>query len=269
MLWHELSWPQIEKIDKQKPVVVPLGSTEQHGLHLPVFVDTIQVTAIAKAAQEQLNDRALFTPALWLGSSHHHLDFPGTLSISPSLYSEVIKDMTRSILKAGFKRIFFLNGHGGNQTPIAQALSELVATDDTADAANLATASWWQVGAQAMDGKKQGMDSPALSHACEYETSVTLFLRPDLVHLEKAIDEPDWVSNNWVELSTKPGGRVSVFHRFARMTEPGSLGLPSAASSAKGEKIFNGVVDQIVSFINDFSQWPLAPVRKNKPKKEN
>src|SRR5262249_6340820 len=74
--WHEQSWPGIEKIDKTLPVIVPLGSIEQHGKHLPLCVDTVQVTAVAERAEKPLGDKAIFLPPLWLGSSDHHKDFP-------------------------------------------------------------------------------------------------------------------------------------------------------------------------------------------------
>ncbi|MCA9427968.1 MAG: creatininase family protein, partial [Candidatus Omnitrophica bacterium] len=123
MLWHEQRWTQLEKMDKDTPVLIPLGSCEQHGHHLPVYVDTIQVTAIAERAEKALGKKVLLLPTLWLGSSHHHLDFPGTVSVLPSLYSQMIKSVANCILDAGFKRLLFLNGHGGNKVPAAQALS--------------------------------------------------------------------------------------------------------------------------------------------------
>src|SRR5215213_6629787 len=110
MQWSELDWPTIQDLNKGVPVVVPLGSIEQHGLHLPLCTDTCQVSNIAERAEQRLAESALFLPTLWLGSSHHHLDFPGTLSIRPSLYSRMIQELTTSILSAGFRRLFFLNG---------------------------------------------------------------------------------------------------------------------------------------------------------------
>src|SRR5436853_507194 len=84
MLWHEQSWPQIQTIDKKMPVVIPLGSCEQHGHHLPLFVDSMEVTAIAQRVEEKLRERILLLPTLWLGHSDHHKDFPGTISVPAS-----------------------------------------------------------------------------------------------------------------------------------------------------------------------------------------
>ena len=83
MLWHEKKWPEIENLSKDLPVISPLAACEQHGHHLPVFVDAIQVTEIAEQVEQNMADQVLLLPTFWLGSSHHHKDFPGTISLSP------------------------------------------------------------------------------------------------------------------------------------------------------------------------------------------
>ena len=255
MLWHEQSWPAIQKLDKQTPVVVPLGSCEQHGHHLPLFVDTMQVTGIAEGVHAKLADKILLTPTLWLGASDHHKDFPGTISVSPSLYSQMIESVTLSILRAGFRRILFLNGHGGNEIPAAQALTELVGKLDDADAACLAFNSWWKLGQAALVPPAHGLVSPVITHACEWETSLMLFLRPDLVK-QNLIDPKlaplpaAWHTGRW------SGGKISVYHRFHRLTAAGHLGNPQIATPEKGKSMFNALVNEIADFLENFATWP-------------
>jgi creatinine amidohydrolase len=260
MLWHEKSWSAIEAISKETPVVVPLGACEQHGKHLPVFVDTIQVSAIAERVEKRLSDRILLTPALWLGSSHHHLDFPGTISVRPSLYSQVVAEIARSILAAGFRRIFFFNGHGGNEVPASAGLTDLIATDDRAASCYLTFASWWQVGREALEPKHHGLTTPAISHACEYETSMLLFLRPELVDQSQAKPAAPALDSSWYR--SDQGGRVKVFRRFHRLTAAGSMGDPSAGSAEKGKSMMDAVVNDVVAFLEDFAKWPELPVLK-------
>ena len=255
MLWHELSWPLVESASKELAVVIPLGSCEQHGRHLPLFVDSIQVTAIAEKVEQRLHDRIYLTPTLWLGSSHHHLDFPGTISVRPSLYSEMIKDVARSVIAAGFTRIFFLNGHGGNEVPGAAALSDLIATDDRAESCYLGFGSWWQVGRDAMEPKRHGMTTPTITHACEYETSMMLVLRPDLVKLENAAKIQPPLSSPW-------RAKVGVHRRFHRLTPSGNSGDPTAATVEKGKSLFDAVVEDVTNFLTDFATWPALPVLK-------
>jgi len=261
MLWHEQSWPTIEALDKNLPVMIPLGSLEQHGKHLPLFVDSMQVESVAREAEKRLADRVLLLPTLWLGCSEHHLDFPGTVSVQPSLYSEIIKSVTRSILRAGFKRVCFMNGHGGNDTPGAQALAEMVGENDEADEVYLIFTSWWQIARPAIVPEKVGTVAPSITHACEYETSMMLFLRPDLVHKDRAIERPPALTNEWIH---SPGGaRVRMFRRFHRLTPSGSMGKPTDGTEQKGKAIHEAVVGEIVAFIQDFATWPPLPPIKS------
>jgi len=258
MLWHELSWPALDKVDREIPVVIPLGSCEQHGRHLPVFVDSIQVTAIAEQVEKKMSRKILLTPTLWLGSSHHHRDFPSIISLPPSLYTQMIQQVATCILDIGFRRIFFLNGHGGNETPGSQALTELVNLNDQANDAYLVFASWWKLGSDALAPAKHGMKTENLSHACEYETSFTLFLRPDLVKLAEARDTPPVIDNKWFS-SERLSGKVAVFRRFSRFTAAGNYGKPSAATAEKGRAMFEGIVGEVGAFLKDFAAWPALP----------
>jgi creatinine amidohydrolase len=254
MLWHEQTWPTIKSLDKNVPVVCPLGSLEQHGHHLPLFVDSMQVSEVARLAEQRLGDRALFLPTQWLGCSEHHLDFPGTVSVPASLYSDMVKSMARCVLRAGFKRIFFLNGHGGNEVPGAQALTEYVGENDEADDALLAFASWWHVGQKAIEPEKHGLTTPFISHACEYETSMMLAIRPDLVRQDLIKDAKPAVDNAWWQ--SEYGGRVKVFRRFRRLTAAGSMGSAGSASADKGRSMLEAVVTDVTAFLTEFATWP-------------
>lgn len=271
MLWHELTWQQVAAADKNLPVVVPLGSLEQHGPHLPLLVDAIQVDEIARRVERQLADQMLLLPTLWLGSSHHHRDFPGTVSLRPLLYAEVIQDVARSVLRAGFRRVLFLNGHGGNRIPVADALSDLVAVDDAADDAYLVVSSWWELAGPAIANCSADLQQSSILHACEYETSLILALRPDLADLSKLAPAADALQTAWCDTENPGGGRVSLIRRFHRFTAHGPLGRPQCASAEKGRRIVEAATAEIVAFLRDFARWPElrilgpTPVRSSTP----
>ena len=260
MLWHEQRWDAIESLDKSIPVVIPLGSIEQHGRHLPLSVDTVQVTAIAERAERLLGSQALFLPTLWLGCSEHHRDFPGTISLPPTLYSEAIKSVAESILRAGFNRLFFLNGHGGNEIPAWQALTSMTGASDDADAAHLVFASWWQVARDAITPESHNMSSAAITHACEYETSLMLALRPDLVDLPRASEGGPVFRSKWYD--AEYGGKVRLFHRFSRLTSSGSMGQPRDATAEKGQSLIDAITADVVAFVREFASWPLFERRR-------
>ncbi len=262
MYWHELTSPEIDRLDRELPIVIPIASCEQHGRHLPVFVDSLQVGAIVERLNGLMTDEMAVLPTLWLGSSHHHLDFPGTISVRPKLFSEMIQEIARSLLAHDFRRLFFLNGHGGNLIPASNAISDLIVNDDRADAAQIALASWWSLAAPRMTADAHGMTTPRLTHACEYETSLVLAIREDLVKLGDI--SPDHVEKNraWAA-DPRWQGRVEEFHRFHRWTSSGHMGSPAAASKEKGESLLQAVTATLVEFLRDFRTWPaMEPVRK-------
>ena len=127
-------WVDIQETDKNRVVVLPLGSLEQHGHHSPLLTDTYLVTAVAQQVEQKLSDRIYLLPTLWLGASDHHLDRPGTVSVPNHIYSLMIKNVVRSIARAGFQRVLLLlNGHGGNVVPGTQAITELANESDVYD----------------------------------------------------------------------------------------------------------------------------------------
>ena len=101
MQLQEMSWPAVAAVAKDVPVVVPIAAVEQHGHHLPVFTDSMLLGEVVRRAAEALGDQVIWTPLLWLGNSHHHLDFPGTLSAAPRTYLDVLGDL---ILEARAER---------------------------------------------------------------------------------------------------------------------------------------------------------------------
>src|SRR5450432_2321390 len=100
MKFGEYNWTEIRPLTN-RVVVLPLGSLEQHGHHLPLLTDSMIGTEIARRAEEELREEALFLPSLWVGASDHHRAFPGTVSISHAVYVDVLLDMLHSLLGAG------------------------------------------------------------------------------------------------------------------------------------------------------------------------
>ena len=123
MIFDAMTWQEIAEVRRDILVVCPLGSTEQHGPHLPVGTDALIISAIACALEERT--KILLAPTLQLGHSPHHLSFGGTLSLDHSQYSETLIQLADCFAGMGFKKILFLNGHGGNQLPVNTALQQL------------------------------------------------------------------------------------------------------------------------------------------------
>ena len=222
-----MSWPAVAKLSRDTPVVIPTAAMEQHGHHLPVFTDSMLVGEITRRAEAQLRDRALFTPVLWLGNSHHHMDFPGTMSASPRTYIDTLVDVIENWVAHGFHRIVLVNGHGGNNVPGDQAIFEVRQKHRTRDDLILVFACYWALGCEPKKADPS-LDQAAMGHACEWETSMILALAPHLVgEYQKA--EP-----------VSPAGAFDPAHRAwtTKDRSPvGHIGNPRVASAAKGERL--------------------------------
>lgn len=245
MYLADLAWPAIAALDKNLPVVIPVAAVEQHGHHLPVYTDSLLLGEVVRRVESRLGPRALFAPLQWLGNSHHHLDFPGTLSASPRLYLDLLRELAENLLVHGFKRIVFLNGHGGNVTPGKQAVFELRQAHRHRADLLLLFATYWDFSQPTEE--ISGLVQREMGHACEWETSMILQLAPQLVVGDLA------------QLETVPFG--FGFEPAYRgwitkdRTVPGHIGSPEHATAAKGEQLFSAFAGGVERFLTQVENW--------------
>jgi creatinine amidohydrolase len=250
----EQSWTQAGEL-KEKVVVLPLGSLEQHGHHMPLLTDTMIITEVARRAEAELGDDALFLPTLWVGASDHHRAMPGTVSAGNETYVRFLVDMLESLLTAGWKRIFLLNGHGGNITPGRMALYDCQLRRRREPDVWLAFSSWWHIAEPAL-AKMTEVEMKTVTHACELETSMILSLRPELVRMDEATGvNTDFPSCFYVPDFSRPS-RVDVPRGFEQVSVTGAFGHPEIATAEKGEALYRTVVREVVQFIREFATWP-------------
>lgn len=219
-----LTWPEVEALSRETVVLIPTGSLEQHGPHLPLFTDSILATSVAEAVEAALPDRVLLTPTLWLGASGHHLAFAGSLSASFAAYMGALTSVVESLARHGFYRFFVVNGHGGNTEPNGVALRDLKQRFP-----NLVIGHSGYYGPIAAE-VAQVLEGPVkeIRHACEAEASLMLHLRPELVRKERLRDDG---------LAPTPAV-FGMIHTFDEITQEGSLGYATLATAEKGRVIF-------------------------------
>jgi creatinine amidohydrolase len=268
MRWMETSWPQFEPVGPEQVIVWPLASCEQHGHHLPVGTDTILVDEIAGRMEKALPETVVLLPTLWLGASNHHRGFPGTVSISESLYSTVLQETLRGIIdgpvcaEGKVKRIFLRNGHGGNIYPGNSAITELAyAYRDRPDIV-IGFSSYWTITEQAMATVK--MDTDRLTHSCEYETSMMLAARGDLVDMSRAsAPEVRWQGTRFTPDASRTSA-VSVAAPFHARSANGALGKPELSTEEKGAALLDAIAADLVEFVQEMVQWPdLSDAREH------
>src|SRR4051812_4164312 len=180
MLLQNLTWPDVAALSKETPVIFPVAALEQHGRHMPLFTDSLLLGEIARRAEARLGERALFAPLQWLGNSHHHLDFPGTLSAEPRVYLDLLNGLLENFLAHGFQRLIILNGHGGNDVPGKQAVFEVRQRHRDRRGLLLLFATYWSLASEPHTAHPE-LQQKTMGHACEWETSMVLRLAPELV----------------------------------------------------------------------------------------
>ena len=176
----KLKWPEVAALSRDIPVVIPIAALEQHGPHLPVFTDSMLLGEVVRRVSTQLADRVLFAPLVWLGNSDHHLDFPGTLSAPPRLYIDLLVSLAETFIGHGFRRVVFVNGHGGNDVPGKQAVFELRQRHRQERDLLFLFATYWSLGVKPWEFDST-LQQREMGHACEWETSMILRLDASLV----------------------------------------------------------------------------------------
>jgi creatinine amidohydrolase len=182
MLLQLQTWPDVEHyLTKSQGIIIPIGSTEQHGPNGLVGTDAICAEAVAKAVGEAVD--GLVAPTISVGMAQHHLGFPGSMTLRPSTMISLVRDWVASLARHGFRRFYFINGHGGNIATLQAAFSEIYAESSLAPAGNLPSLkcrmrNWWEAdGIGALSRELYGPDEG--SHATPSEVSLTWHVYPE------------------------------------------------------------------------------------------
>jgi creatinine amidohydrolase len=189
LLLSELTRVEAREVAGHALLVLPTGATEQHGPHLPVGTDSLAVEAVARGAAAQLRPDilALVAPTLAFGSSPHHLPFGGTMSVSTETYYRLICDLLESLAEGGFRRVFIVNGHGGNSELLQLAARDVALRRDVA----IAAGSYWTIAWERLTAAGAGQVGHLPGHAGAFETSLVAALRPELLREPRPVRELD------------------------------------------------------------------------------
>jgi mycofactocin system creatininase family protein len=214
------TWPEAaEQARGGAWLLVPLGSTEQHGPHLPLTTDTDIAVAVAEGAAAR-DDRLVVAPAVAFGASGEHQGFPGTLSIGQPATELLVVELGRSAAN-DFDRVVVISGHGGNAEPVARAMAQLAVEGHPVSAWS---PSW-----------------PGDLHAGRTETSLMLAIAPARVHLERAVAGDGRGLDELLPLLRAHGVRS--------ISQNGVLGDPSGASAEEGRRLMDQAIDQLLALV--------------------
>ena len=232
MQLQHASWPEVEAYLGQRTlIIVPIGSTEQHGSNGLIGTDAICPEVIARGIGEETG--TLIAPTLNIGMAQHHMEFPGSITFRPSTLMQVLLDVIESLAKHGFQDIYFLNGHGGNIATITAAFAEYYAqfslSAGSDGIAKTHLRNWWN-GSRIQGYSKANFRNEG-AHATPTEVSLTYFAIPTAVKN--------------VELKPRVAPWSSYYDavQYRQVFPDGRIGSdPSEASIAHGEAIYKAAV---------------------------
>lgn len=250
--WWRLKAHDLNELARKNAVVIlPIGSTEQHGPHLPTQVDALLAGEVARRAAVRAAKHVpvVVAPTVWSGLAEHHMSLGGTLSLDLNTFHALLRCLVRSILRAGFRRIFLLNGHGGNIAALTAIVSDFAIEFD----APVATGSYWLL---ASDAFKEILErQTTVRHACEAETSMLLALAPQLVDMASTTSI---VGPTEREIKDVTGTDATIRYRsFKSRTTHGVIGDPRLATAAKGELLLDAAGEAVSRAITLEEFWTI------------
>jgi creatinine amidohydrolase len=248
-LYQNHSWAELRDLIQQQPVVIlPIGSVEDHGLHLPLDVDNFLIWEICEAAARKADGQVLLLPLIPYGFEEHHMDFPGTINVGMEHLFHFVLDITQSVAHHGFKYILIADGHGSNM-PILEMVARKTILDSDASCGCFI---WPSLVADVINSVRESEKPGGMSHACELETSVYLHLDAERVQMGKARREIGLPPSRFIWLDLMQGSPVRYMEHWSRFSQTGVNGDPTLATKEKGEKIFNATVDRLLELVREF-----------------
>jgi len=228
-------------------LVVPVGSVEQHGRHLPVATDTLLADAVATRAADRVADDlpTLVAPPVWTGYSPHHRSLGGTLTTEADRLVELLEDVADSAAVLGFDAVLFVNGHGGNGPVVDVAVSTV---GDAHPELEVTGVTYFEL-AEPFADEIRDSETGGMAHGGEFETSLVLHLRPELVREDELdgtyLDEP--YDRGGRDLLA--GGPVTSYTPFEEYSESGAIGDPGLASAEKGEELYDRIGGELTDVL--------------------
>ena len=248
--WDNLTSKEIGLLAQENAIVIiPMGSTEQHGPHLPVGTDAILAEWFSHRTAEALRTQgipAVITPTFAVANSMHHMSFPGTVSLHPGTFLKELKDICSAIAAHGFRRIAIINGHGGNTAP---ALTGLVDIN-----LELGFPVYFMEYMDGTDEKPFLESQECMLHACESETSLML------AYDESLVDPVYKTTKGYPGYTTEAEDRgfLKTFHRQETHTENGVMGNSYLATKEKGERLAKAATERLAGTLSDPRIWGLS-----------
>lgn len=261
-MYEQMTWPEVREAARaEKVVLIPFGSIEQHGFHLPLDVD-IRIAKEVCIRTASVSDHAIVMAPMTFGFETHHMDWPGTIDIEWEVLIKYGLCVTGSLIRHGFRRIIIVNGHGSN-TPITEMIARLTAVKHPE--ALCAGVCWWQL-EEVQRVFNALRESPVAAHGEELETSAYLAIDPEAVKMDMAVSDMTFRRSPhvWSDLTgRKPDSttrnKLMMMEHFSTGSMSGVRGDATKATREKGVAVLEAAVKELVLVIEELRDREILP----------
>ena len=250
-LFAQMTWDEVNEAVRQgRVVLIPVAAIEQHGYHLPVDMDNVAVEMVCNEAARRAPELLVSMPPIHYGYNEHNMDFPGTISVTMEHFMDYCHDVGLSLARQGFRRIVYVNGHGSNAMLLNLVARKLTLASEAA----VVALSHWSLARPEVERLRESAYPGGMAHACEFETSLYLHLRPELVKREAIVDEYERrpLPQAWSDLFGESA--VHFVDYYSPNSQSGVAGAPSLATAEKGRAFFECEVDALIQLGRDMQR---------------
>ena len=239
--------------DADKCVLIPIGHTEQHGHHLPLSTDTLIIEAIGRGSEAAVPDAAVCLPAFPYGASTHRPSFAGTLNVGGRAFEDFWLAVVDSLAQRGFRKMYLLSGHGGNCSFLVNVVKYAGERHRRTFCATAWLHTSGHIAAPVVQQHRRSRRG-GMGHAGELETSMILALRPDLAHMDRVVDETDFVSTDNYYMDWIEGGALVANPPWDDDTATGAYGAGSLATADHGRLWLDAAIAEKAAHVREIHE---------------
>lgn len=239
--------------ERGKVVLIPIGHTEQHGLHLPLSTDTLIIEAIGLRTAAVAPERATCLPAFPYGASTHRASFAGTLNCGGRAFEDFWLGIIETLVGRGFDRFYLMSGHGGNCSYLVNVVKSAGERHRRIFCATTWLHTSGRIATPVLQSTRRS-DRGGMGHAGELETAMVLALRPELAHMERAVDEVDFISTEGYFMDWAEGGELIANPPWDDDTRTGAYGAGSLGTAENGRLWLEAAVKEKVAHVEEIHE---------------
>jgi len=235
-------------LDRRRVVLIPTGHTEQHAFHLPINTDSVLIGSIARGTVDAVPDLALALPVLPYGVSTHRRSFAGTFNLGGRVYEDFLLGVVEMLVAGGADRLYFVNGHGGNHSFLVNVVKYAGERFPGAFTATAWLHASGAIGTAALERWRRS-GRGGMGHAGELETAMMLHLRPELVRMERVVDETDFIASDLYYMDWIEGGELIANPPWEDDTRSGAYGAGSLATAEHGRQWLAAAIEEKIAHV--------------------